>query len=425
MDVKILPDLAIQGANGLSTSRSKGSVHLISRIFVAECGDARNLAFSLENVCSARLSPTIALIALLLLAVLLSFSNQLAAQTAASGGLIGVVTDPSDAVVPGAKVELWDNAKGTNQTKETKLDGEYLFSFVAPGTYTLTVTHSGFRTRRQTLHVSPGPPSSLNVRLELEGGSTTLQVAEALLLQAENGDASSAVSRLQVEQLPNPGNDLTNIAQTAPGAVMNTDGGVGNFSILGMPGVSTMFTLNGISYTDIVSNDKESGVSNLVLGTNQVQEATIVSDGYSGQIGVLAGANVNYITKSGGNEFHGNALYFWNGTVLNANNWFNNATGTPRPFDNANQWAGSIGGPIKKDKLFFFFNAEGLRLLVPQVAQVVLPSPQFEAATIANIDSKFGPTSASDAFYKQIFSLYNSAPGASRAVPGGFSPLQC
>jgi hypothetical protein len=229
------------------------------------------------------------------------------------------------------------------------------------------------------------------------------------------------MERLQVAEVPNPGNDLTYIAQTAPGAVMNTEGGVGNFSIFGMSGTSTMFTINGMSYTDIGANINSSSATDLLLGLNEVQEATIVSNGYSGQIGVLAGANVDYVTKSGGNQFHGNALYFWNGRVLNANNWINNATGSPRPFDNANQWAGSIGGPIKKDKLFFFFDTEGLRLLIPQVTQVVLPSPQFEVATIANIDSKFGPTSASDVFYRQIFSLYNGAPGANRAEPGGFS----
>ena len=184
-----------------------------------------------------------------------------------------------------------------------------------------------------------------------------------------------------------------------------------------------MFTVNGMTYTDIGANVNMSSATDLLLGMNEVQEATVVSNGYSGQFGVLAGANVNYITKSGGNEFHGNALYFWNGRALNANDWINNATGVPRPFDNANQWAGSIGGPIKKDKLFFFFDTEGLRLLVPPATQqVVLPSPQFEAATIANIDSKFGPTSASDAFYKQIFALYNGAPGANRPEPGDSLP---
>jgi len=114
--------------------------------------------------------------------------------------------------------------------------------------------------------------------------------------------------------------------------------------------------------------------------------------------------------------------YYWNGRVFNANDWFNNAFGNPRPFDVANQWAGSFGGPVRKDKLFFFFDTEGLRVLVPQITQVLIPSPQFEAATIANIDSRFGTTSASDTLYKKIFNLYNAAPGASSAAAGSFVP---
>jgi len=163
------------------------------------------------------------------------------------------------------------------------------------------------------------------------------------------------------------------------------------------------------------------GAAFLLLGQNQIQEATVVSIGYSGQFGGAAGANVNYVTKSGSNEFHGNAQYFWNGRVFNANGWFIKQSGNPRPFDIANQWAGSLGGPAKKDKLFFFFDTEGLRLLIPQLFDVTLPSSQFETATLGNIDSKFGSASASDKFYRQIFSLYNSAPGASRATAGSFS----
>jgi Carboxypeptidase regulatory-like domain len=320
----------------------------------------------------------------------LAISTSLYAQNATSGALTGIVTDPSNAVIPDAHVELRDNAKGISQTKSTNPEGEYLFSFVAPGNYTLTATRSGFQTRSQTLDVSLGPPATLNIRLAIEGAHDTVRVTEeAPLIHAENGDASSTMSGLQVAQVPNPGNDLTYIAQTAPGAIMNTDGGGGNFSSLGMPGTSNLFTLNGMSYTDIGSNVNESSATNLLLGMNQVQEATVVNNGYSGQFGVLAGTNVNYISKSGGNDFHGNALYFWNGRVLNANSWFNNAFGVARPFDNANQWAASIGGRIKKDKLFFFFDTEGLRLLVPQgTQQVILPSAEFEAATIANIDSK-------------------------------------
>src|SRR5579863_8446240 len=176
-----------------------------------------------------------------------------------------------------------------------------------------------------------------------------------------------------------------------------------------------------MAYNSVGPSLNMSGALNMLLGQNEVQEATVVSNGYSGQFGSVAGANVNYISKSGGNAFHGNAAYGWNGRILNANDWFNNANGVKRPFDNVNQWAGSLGGPIQRDKLFFFFNTEGIRLLLPPPPfPIQLPSPQLQAATLANVDARFGSNSASDRFYRQIFNLYNAAPGASGALPGGF-----
>ncbi|HYB76624.1 MAG TPA: hypothetical protein VEE85_00355, partial [Candidatus Bathyarchaeia archaeon] len=233
-----------------------------------------------------------------------------------------------------------------------------------------------------------------------------------------------------ISEVPNPGNDLTYIAQTAPGAIMNTDtigiSYLGNVSILGMPGTSNLFTLNGMNNNNILVNSNNSGVLGMMLGQNEVQEASIVSNGYSAQFGGAAGSNINFLTKSGGNAFHGNAAYYWNGRALNANDWIDNAEGNPRPFDIANQWAGSLGGPIVKDKLFFFFDTEGMRLTLPAPTYVVLPSAAFESATMANIDSIFGPASASHQFYQQIFNLYNSTPGASKAAPGSFAdPLGC
>ena len=159
-----------------------------------------------------------------MLLLVLSSSNSLHAQNATSGGLTGVVTDPSDVLVQDASVELKDSAKGIIQTKSTYGVGEYSFSFVAPGNYTLTVTHPGFRTASQTLDVSLGPPVTLNIRLEIVAARTTVNVTdEATVLHAENGDASSTMSQLQVAQVPNPGNDLTYVAQTSPGAIMDTD----------------------------------------------------------------------------------------------------------------------------------------------------------------------------------------------------------
>ena len=358
-------------------------------------------------------------------------SRELNAQTTSSGGLRGVVSDPSGAVVAGAIVELKDNGKGDTQSTRTNAEGEYLYSFLRPGSFTLTFTKPGFRATGRIVDISLGPPVTMNIQLVLESDRTTVLVTEeGPLIKAENGDVSTTMSQLQVSQVPNPGNDLTYIAQTAPGVIMNTDNAgtsFANFSAFGMPGNSNLFTLNGMNDNNLGANVNISGALNLFLGQNEVQEATVVSYGYSGQFGSAAGANVNYITKSGGDAYHGNAAYFWNGGILNANNWINNATGSARPFSNANQWAGSFGGPIKKNKLFFFFNSEGIQLVLPiPPFEIQIPSPQFQAATLSNIDARFGPTSASSSFYRQMFSLYNATPGANAAVPGAFGdPLGC
>jgi len=361
--------------------------------------------------------------------IIIVLTIALHAQTTTSGGLTGVITDQSNAVVPNADVEIKDNRKGTIQSTKTGRDGAYRFFFLEPTRYALTVTSEGFRRESRVVNVLLGPSSTVNIRLEIAKASSEITVTdETPLIQAENGDVSATMNQKQISAVPNPGNDLTYIVQTAPGVVMNTDqqGVSANFSLLGMPGTSNLFTLNGMNDNDNGFNLNRSGSLGLLLGQNEIQEATIVSVGYSAQFGGAAGGNINYITKSGSNGFHGNAKYYWNGRVLNANDWFNKTFGHPRPFDIANQWASSVGGPIKKDRLFFFFNNEGLRLLIPQYFFVTVPSLPFEAATVANIDSKFGVASASDVFYKRIFNLYNAAPGAASATPGNFTdPLGC
>jgi Carboxypeptidase regulatory-like domain len=393
----------------------------------------------------ARWQPSLLLWLDLLLVTLISSLS--IAQTTTSGGLTGVVTDPSGAVVPDAQVEIKNDSKGTTQSMKTDREGAYQFSFLAPARYTLTVSHDSFRIESRAVNVLLGPPVSVNVTLQVATATASVSVtAEAPLVHAENGDVSTTMNQQQVSEVPNPGNDLTYIAQTAPGAIMNTDaigfGGSGNFSILGMPGTSNLFTLNGMNdnnngpniNNNVTANTNNSGVTGMMLGQNEIQEATVVSDGYSGQFGGAAGSSINYLTKSGGNALHGNAQYYWNGTVLNANDWIDNALipRNPRPADIAHQWAGSLGGPIKKDKLFFFFDTEGVRLILPySFPQVVIPSAKFESQTLANIDKIFPSTpisnSASHNFYQQMFNLYNSTPGASAAQPGNnpTDPLGC
>jgi hypothetical protein len=351
------------------------------------------------------------LYAILATLAIILFSSPMWAQSLTSGDINGTVTDPSSAAIPGATITLKNNDTGATQTSTSNSTGAYRFSLLNPGSYTVSATAQGFQTVQHPVNVAVGQASTINVQLQVATASQTVEVSGVgNVLETENGNVSTTISPEIVANMPNPGNDLTYYLQLAPGATMNTQGGYGNTAVFGISGTSNLFTVDGMNENDPFLNVSNSGATNLLLGTNDIQTATVVNNGYSGEYGSLAGSNVNYVTKSGSNKLHGNAEYFWNGSALNANDWFNNNTATPRPFDNANQWAASIGGPIRKDKTFFFVDTEGLRLLIPTAVPVNIPSPQFEAATLSSIPSSEVP------FYTSIFNLYNSAPGASRAT---------
>jgi hypothetical protein len=336
-------------------------------------------------------------------------------QSLTSGGVAGTVTDPSGAAVPGAAVTLKSSDNGAVQSTTTNATGGYRFSLLNPGNYTVSAAAQGLKGRPESIVVAVGQSSAVNLQMQLAAASQTVEVtAQPGVIQTDNGNVSNTLSPEIVASIPNPGNDLTYYVQTSPGATMNTQAGYGNSATYGISATSNLFTVDGMNENDPFLNLSNSGATNLLLGANDVSTATVVNNGYTGEYGSLAGANVNFVTKSGTNKFHGNAEYFWNGRVLNANDWFNNNTSTPRPFDNANQWAASVGGPIVKDKTFFFVDTEGLRLLIPISTPVNVPSPQFQAGTLANLTATGNAPQIP--FYNQIFSIYNNAPGAARAT---------
>jgi Carboxypeptidase regulatory-like domain len=346
------------------------------------------------------------------------------AQNTTNGAITGTVTDPSGAVVPDINVGIRNNEKGFTQATKTNTQGIYQFPLLEPGTYTLTFSAPNFKTTTATTTVSVGQNAMVNAKLEVGATGTTVEVSgEAPLLQTESSEISTTFNAREISEVPNPGNDLSFVAQTAAGSVMNTGMGMGNFASYGVSATSNLFTLNGMYDNDPFLNLNNSGATNLLLGNNEVQEATVVTNGYSGQYGGFAGANVNYITKSGSNNWHGNANYWWDGRAMNANNFFNVGNDAPRSFVNANQYAASFGGPIVKNKAFFFWNYEGLRVILPTSAQVIAPSPGFENAILDNLNSTdVSPSTLSQsvAFYNQMFNLYNNAAAAvaSRVVPG-------
>ena len=283
---------------------------------------------------------------------LLAFTST--AQTIVTGGFGGTITDPTGAVVPGVTLTLTSNSTGDVFTTVSSGTGAYTFSLLKPGDYTLSAKKESFKTLTQKVTVLLGQNSTVNVSMELGASSTTIEVTtEGNLLQTENANIATTFDTRTVQNIPNPGNDITYIAQTAPGVSMNTSAGngYGNFSAFGLPGTSNLFTVNGNDYNDPFLNLNNSGASNLLLGSNDVQEVAVVSNGYTGQYGRQAGAQIDYSTRSGTNAFHGSANYYYTGSTLNAEDYFLKASDQPKPFQNNNQWAADFGGPIKKDIL--------------------------------------------------------------------------
>jgi Carboxypeptidase regulatory-like domain len=342
----------------------------------------------------------------------------LAGQSLTQGGVGGTITDPSGAVIPGAKVELKDLATGATQTRTTNGTGAYNFALVPPGSYSLTFSAPNYVTNTQTVQIAVGQVTTQDVKLGVEAANQTVTVtAEGGVLQTTTPSVTTTMSNEQIQYAPNGGGDLSYIAQTAPGTVMNTQtggGGLGNFSSNGVPANANNFTYNSMPENDPFLSLNNSGATNILLGQNDINETSVVSNGYSGEYS-MPGANVNYVSKSGTNGFHGNASWRWNGTYVNANNYFNNQNSppTPRPFVNDNMWQASFGGPIKKDKTFFFVDTEGLYLLIPVTNSVNVPTQAFESATLGNI-AAVQPTALP--LYQSMFNIYNHAPNSNTAT---------
>ncbi len=349
---------------------------------------------------------------LVLLVALAAFGTQSFAQSLISGDIAGTITDPTGAVIPNVPVALKSLDTGTTQKTTTNQAGAYRFSLLKPGHYSITANATGFQKAERALEVAVGQIVTADLQLTVGSNTQTVEVMAAAPLINTEPSTNTTFSQVEVQELPSPGGDMTNIAQTVSGVVINSTGGYGNFTLNGLPATSNMFTVNGENDMDPYFNINNSGASNLLIGSNEVQEATVIANPYSGEYGQLAGAQVTYVTKSGTNTFHGNANYYWNGRTMNANDFFLNQAGDPRPFSNANQWAASVGGPIRKNSTFFFVDTEGLRFVLPNVFNTTIPTPAFTTAVLNNVQV-MQPNEV--ATYQKMFNLWENAPGASSA----------
>ncbi len=280
------------------------------------------------------------------------------------GRIRGVVSDPTGAVIAGATVTVINNSTRISKTVTTSADGSFeVFQLPAPSTYTVKAEKSGFKTyEAQTVRLSVDQVYVLNVQMQL--GQVTQQVTvEAAPTQVEKTSIqlSATVSGNTIVDMPLNGRNWTQLQQTLPGVVSAADGR-GNYATNGSEPGQNSFLINGID-----SNDLPLNTPLVIPSPDSIAEFNMVTNTINPEYGRNSGAIMNVVTKSGGNSFHGDGFEFFRDTGLNARNFFQ-----PRSIVfHQHQFGGTVGGPIKKDKAFFFFSYQGTRNIVPQAGGTV------------------------------------------------------
>lgn len=310
------------------------------------------------------------------------------AQTAATGQMVGTVRDPSGAVIPGAEVTV-SNTSGLVRSAATDSSGAFTIPLLPPGRFSVAVTASGFKTQRiPTVAVAVASTASLNVTLQVGATSQTVVVqANAELLQTQEAANGGTVGETTVPALPLTNRNYTQILALAPGVV----GDVPNAGTLGRNTVDV--NVNGARIADNsyqmdgedVSNLQTQGTAGVVSvggisipNPDAIQEFKVQTSLYDAAYGRGSGANVDVVTKAGTNSFHGDLFEFNRNTDFNANDFFLNRNRQSRPVLKQNQFGGTIGGPILKNKVFFFGSYQGTLQTngegASSLASVVLPA---------------------------------------------------
>jgi len=361
-------------------------------------------------------------------------------QGETTSAILGQVTDSTHAVVPGATVTVVNLDTGLRRSVRTDDAGRFDFPQLKPGAYKVQVEALGFEPQTAGNIVSGlGQKQTVNLTLSVAQARQTVEVsAEAPILNPDNANTSTTLNTTALENLPNPGGDLTYPLQFAPGALINTAGssndfvggsnGYGNVEFNGLPAISNGYIVDGLETNDPLTNLNSGLSTNLVLGLNSISEVTVNTLSYSVDQGRYGASQANYITKSGTNQLHGNLYELWNGSLLNAADYFTNATvGNHKPRSTVNHFGGSLGGPIAHDTLFFFFDSEWVRIALPIFTTATVPSAAFQQYVLQQLplggtDSVTGSHYALAPqlvpFYREMFSLYGNTSGTPLAVLG-------
>ncbi len=383
-----------------------------------------------------------AFVALLLLTGgLFMFPIRTEAQGETTSAIVGQVTDATNAAIPGATVRVTSRETGLERSAKTDELGRFNFPQLRPGTYSVKVEADGFDPQQNDKIASGlGQKQEVTFKLNVAHSEQSVEVTStAPLMNPANTNTSSTLTSVVLADIPNPGADLTYPLQFASGALINTAGnssdavsgtnGYGNVEFNGLPAASNGYIVDGLETNDPLTNLNIGLATNLVLGMNAISEVTVNTLSYSVDQGRYGASQVNYVTKSGTNQFHGNLYEIWNGAALNAADYFTNATpGNQKPQSSVNHFGGSLGGPVLHDKLFFFSDFEWMRLALPIVTPATVPTLAFQKYVLqqlplGGIDSVTGSSYpaaplALSLFYQKMFSLYGNTNGTPLAVLG-------
>src|SRR6266700_1411751 len=355
------------------------------------------------------------------LAVSIVFATQVRAQVARAT-LSGTINDPAGEVVPKAQVSARNTATGVTRAATTDSAGFYSIPNLLPGNYEVSVTAPGFSTAVQSnIELAVGAQQQLNIAMKIGETTQKVQVTEAApAIQLTSSTLSGEVQAQTVRELPLNGRDWTQLATLQPGvdkietqmsydtSARGNRGFGSEYTISGGRTTFNNYRIDGISVVDY-ANAAPGDVIGVVLGVDAIQEFSVLTGGFSAEYGRAAGGVVNAVSKSGTNTFHGDAYEFLRNSALDSNDFFNVGGGNPKPPFRRNQFGGSAGGPIVKDKTFIFGDYEGLRQTKGIPTSITVMS---DAARAGNLTSGTVPLNP---YSKALLALY---PHANAGVSG-------
>jgi len=310
------------------------------------------------------------------------------AQVRTTGQLSGTVVDPSGAVLPGVKVTVQDPSTGITGSATSNSAGQYVFPDLQPGNYQVTAASEGFSTAvYKGVVIEAGRTKDLEVKLQVGQATQTVNVsAEGAVLETTTSTLATTIDPEQVENLPLDGRDILPMATLVSGAQSGGDERFTTYNAL--PNGAVNITIDGTSANSQRYRTSTTGFFTFApLRLGAFDEVTVSTNELTADAGAEGSTQVRFVTKRGSNQFHGNAFWEARNSYFSANSYTNNALSIPRPLEVLNDWGGSIGGPIWKNRLFFFVNFEGINQKFNGLGSTEFPTADAQTGNFTYIGS--------------------------------------